>query len=262
MELWFFYTIYISAWLFGVLFVLTWLFFGKLIRLQIKRWIFASKGYVEIEHISPTKVRNYFIMRPTDKKFEIDSGFYHYISECITRKGDIIKKIDKDMLAKDFQIEESELEGMTEKEKEKYLNDAKAQWKELQGLSKLISGLKYDPELLNRKMGMPVITYYGDNPDPLNPADRDKYYGAGVIRDMYLRLLLTQRYKDFMTFVTIGLILVGIIMIANVGMYYVHNQSAQNANACWTLFNQTQNNYMDLVNKTMLAKMQGNNLII
>lgn len=253
---------FFSAIIFCILFVLTWIIFGKLMRLQIKRWFMASKGYVEVEHISDTKVRNYFILRPSKNKFDISDGFYHYIPECVTRKGDILRKFDPSFLTKVPEVEPEELEGLNDKDRELYLKRVKAEWEELKGLYKVVSGLKYDPQLLNRKFGMPVITYYGDNPDPMNYAERTKSYGSGVIKDMYLRLLLTQRFKDFQMMIAIMLISLIVVAIACFGLWRVHLTDSTNYHNCIILVNETNTKIMTLLNQTMLQNAQSSTIVV
>jgi hypothetical protein len=253
---------FFSAIILFVLFGLTWLIFGKLMRLQIKRWFMASKGYVEVEHISDTKVRNYFIMRPSKNKFDISDGFYHYIPECVTRKGDILRKFDSSFLTKVPEVDDIELEGMNDKEKMEYVARVDAEWKELKGLYKVISGLKYDPQLLNRKFGMPVITYYGDNPDPMNYSDRTKSYGSGVIKDMYLRLLLTQRFKDFQMIVAVMLISMIVVAIAVFGLWRVHLTDATNYHNCLAMVNETNMKMTNLLNTTIQRSLQSSTIVV
>ncbi len=73
---------------------------------------------------------------------------------------------------------------------------------------------KFHQRALTTRWGMPVITYYGDRPDPIVFSDTKKMYGAGVIRDMFLRLLLTQRYKDYQRMILIGMAVAGGFAIA------------------------------------------------
>lgn len=242
--------------------VIGWIIFGRLIRLQLKRWILAGKGYVEVEHISATKVRNYFIMRPNNQKFDIGEGFYHYIPECITKKGALIRKFDQNFLSKVPEVDISELEGLTEKEQEEFKARNIAEWTELKGLYAVIKGMKYDPELLNRKSGMPVITYYGDNPDPINPADRKKVYGSGVIKDMYLRLLLTQRYKDFQLIIVVALISFVVIAIALVGMWNLHSTDANSIKNCLSQLNTSNTAMLEFANKTLQQTLQSSTVIL
>lgn len=253
---------FVGAIVFFVLFVITWIVFGKLILLQFKRWIFASKGYVEVEHISPTKVRNYFLLKPSENRFEFSDGFFHYIPECITRKGDILQKYDKAFLSKIPEIKPDELVGMSDKEQDEYKRRVLAEWTEMRNLYKVISNMNYDPQLLNRKFGMPIITYYGDNPDPINPEKREKSYGSGVIRDMYLRLLLTQRYKDFKLIIGVMLIALIVIAISNFG-FWQNTKSLLHANReCLSMLNTSNNVMIDLLNQTVQAKVQGNTVIV
>jgi hypothetical protein len=252
----------LSAIVFFILFVFTWVVFGKLMTHQIKRWILASKGYVEVEHISPTKVRNYFIMKPSDNKFDLSEGFFHYIPECVSKTGDIISKVDEGFFSKAPDIKPEDLEGLSDKEKEAYKKKVLAEWEEAKKLYKSINDLKYDPQLLNRKLGMPIITYYGDNPDPMNPAERDKVYGSGVIRDMFLRLLLTQRFKDFQRVIMIGLIIAGIIAIALVALYYNQQSIVKINQACNSALIDSNTRYLDMLNKTLVAKAQGSTIVV
>jgi hypothetical protein len=253
---------FFSAIILFVLLGLTWLIFGKLIRLQIKRWLMASKGYVEVEHISATKVRNYFIMRPNNNKFDIEDGFFHYIPECVTRKGDILRKFDKSFLSKMPEIDPSDIEGLNDKEKEEYLLRVTAEWNELKGLYKVISGIKYDPQLLNRKFGMPVITYYGDNPDPINPSDRTKSYGSGVIKDMYLRLLLTQRFKDFQMIIIVLVVSWVVVAIALVGLWQVNKGTADSLGKCIDMLNVSETHLFDLMNQTIKQTAQSSTIVV
>ena len=248
--------------IFLTLFILTWIIFGRLLMLQIKRWLLASRGYIEVEHISATKIRNYFIMRPSENKFDIGDGFYHYIPECITRKGDIIKKFDKSFLSKVPEIDPSELEGLSDKEQEEFKKRNKAEWEELTGLYKIISKVKYDPQLLNRKFGMSVITYYGDNPDPVNPSDRHKSYGSGVIKDMYLRLLLTQRYKDFKMIMLVLLVSWVITAVSLFGLYKMNTNSQVMLQNCYIMLNTSNSQYFDLVNVTLSGQLQGSSVCL
>lgn len=252
-----YYLFFFSSLLFFTLFVLTWIFFGRLIKLQVKRWVLASRGYVEVEHISPTNVRNYFILRPRDSKFDLSGGFYHYIPETLTRKGVLIKKFDNALLSKsEPDVDLRDLDGLSDNEKEEYLRKLRAEWLELKNLFNVISRLNYDPERLTRKMGMPVITYYGDNPDPINFADREKVYGSGVIKDMYLRLLLTQRYKDFRLFLIIGLVSIVLFALASIGLYSLHASDTVNFGRCVALLNESTNKYLDILNQTIQANNQ------
>jgi len=253
---------FFSSLILFVIVFLTFLIFGRLIKLQFKRWFLGSKGYVEVEHVSSTKVRNYFIMKPTNNKFNLDDGFYHYISECITRKGDVMRKVDKSFLSKMPEFEPSELDGLSDKEQKEYKERVISEWNELKNLVKVISNLKYDPEHLSRKIGMPVITYYGDNPDPINFASREKAYGSGVIKDMYLRLLLTQRYKDFQFMLMVLLISWVVSAVAMFGLWRVHLSDATTIKSCFDALNVSNTRWMDLANATAQASVQSSTILV
>ncbi len=65
--------------------------FGKLMLYQLKRWILKSKGYIEVEHVSETGIRNYYLLKPENFRFQIGTGYYHYIPETLTKTGEILK---------------------------------------------------------------------------------------------------------------------------------------------------------------------------
>jgi hypothetical protein len=159
-------------------------------------------------------------------------------------------------------ISDDEFEGMSDKEREAYKVKRNAEFVQMKNIVQVISGLSYDPELLNRKMGMPVITYYGDNPDPINYADRKKVYGSGVIKDMYLRLLLTQRFKDFKMFMLISTIAFVIIAISNAGFYYNAKGLIAANKQCLAMLNNSITTHDVWVNQTLSGLMQRSSEVI
>jgi hypothetical protein len=109
---------------------------------------------------------------------------------------------------------------------------------------------------------MPTITYYGDNPDPINFAERTKSYGSGVIKDMYLRLLLTQRYKDFQMMILVLLISWVVGVVAMFGLWRVHLADSKLIADCFAMVNQSQTQWMDLANRTATANLQSSTILV
>lgn len=239
-----------------------WTFFGKLIKVQFQRWTLGRKGYVEIEHVSETNLRDYFIMRPKENKFDVLDGFYHYIPEAITRGGDVLKKYSPDFVNKLSTMDPKEVESLPEGEQKEFAKRMRAEYEQFKKASETINKLNFRTKAVTWKFGMPIITYYGDNPDPVLFSNRDKSYGAGVIRDMYLRLLLTQRYKDFKFIISVMLIAFFIIAIANFGFWKLLQSSNVELSMCHSMLNKTQDGLLDLMNRTIPRVVQNSTIIV
>lgn len=237
-------------------------FFGKLIKVQFQRWTLARKGYVELEHVSETNLRSYAIVRPKGNKFDINDGFYHYIPEAITRGGDILKKYPKDFLNKLPSMKPEEIELLPDGEQKDFAKRMRAEYEQFKSIADMIHKLNFRTEAVSWKFGMPIITYYGDNPDPILFRDRQKTYGSGVIKDMYLRLLLTQRYKDFKFMLTVFLIAIVIVAIANFGFWQLFKSFQADLSSCQSMLNVSQMQYIDLVNRTMPHVVQNSTMIV
>jgi hypothetical protein len=243
--------------------------FGRLIFFQFKRWVLKNRGYVEVEHIGETGIRNYFILKPENFKFDIAGGFFHYIPESITKTGEIFQRYKGfDPLKKPMPPPEI-LERMTDKQKEKFWDEFNAQKTQVEKFGQLLSKLEFKQEAMTTRWGMPVITYYGDRPDPVMFRELKKQYGAGVIKDMFLRLLFTQRYEDFkkiMLFVAIG---GAVISIALVGLFLVmqgvagtNEQLASTNNGLVVKINECNNYLAQYLNQTKKVTMQNSTMVV
>lgn len=242
------------------LLLLTYIIFGSLIKLQIQRWLLARKGYVEVEHVSETNVRRYFILKPKDYRFDILGGFYHYLPEALTKGGDILKKYSPKFLKGDFS--ELNLDSLEPDKRAEVLERLKLERSQIESLASTIKKLAFDREALTFRFGMPVLTYYGDNPEPVLFRDRQKIFGAGVIKDAFMRLLLTQRFKDFQKFLMIALISLVVIALVLLGiMVYIRGVS-EDVNTCMNLLNSTSIAYQNLVNATIPALKQGSTIVV
>lgn len=218
--------------------ILILLIFGKLIIIQIQRWRLAKKGFVEVEHISETNIRRYFIMKPKANKFDLNDGFYFYIPDALTKGGDILKKYSKNFLTDD--IENTAIYNTLSPEKrEEFLKKVAVEKQQIRDMTDIIKNLNFKNEALSWKFGMPIITYYGDTPEPFIFRDKTKQFGSGVIKDAYLRLLMTQRFKDFQMFLIIGLAAIVITALALVGLWYVNSGVQKDLGICMDVLNMT-----------------------
>ena len=241
-----------------ILLIAIWIFFGHLIRLQFRRWRLARKGYIEIEHISETNLRQYIIMKPSNNSLYFFEGFFLYDSEAVTRgERTILKDYSRKEIEEAINISEDELRTIPMPDEER-----RKRFKEIKSLYKRFNKLKFNKEALTFRYGMPIISYYGDKPEPVMFRDLKRNYSSTFIKDMYLRLLLTQRYQDFKKFITFGLIIGGVIGLALLGILFYLKGLALDVKVCHEILNNTLNHYEDLVNQTITIKALGNSVVV
>jgi hypothetical protein len=240
----------------SILLIILWIIFGSLIRNQFRRWRLAKKGFIEVEHISETNLREYMIMKPSDKTLDFFDGFFLYDSEAVTR-GDknVFKSYKREELEEAIYMKESDLESISDDKK-------KSKIKEIKALYKKYSKLKFDKEALTFKYGMPIISYYGDKPEPVTFRDLKRIYSSTFIKDMYIRLLLTQRYKDFKKFIIIGLIISGVVATCLLLIAFYLNGLTKELGLCQYMLNNTLSSYTSLVNQTNVIKSLSSSVVI
>jgi hypothetical protein len=209
-----------------LLFLLVMIMFGKLIKLQMKIWFLAKRGYHLVEHVGNNKVRTYFYLKPDNNKFDFRSGFYLHYPETTTKTSAIIPKTPHKGFSF-FKLSEIANEQEGDKLKEQ------------------ISKLVYDTSAVTLKWGIPIITYVGNNPNPINFQEPEKEYGAQVIRDIYIRLLATQNYDFMRKMITIGIIVMAAVALGLILLYMGYNGANANANLCLHNWNSTANNLIE-----------------
>lgn len=212
------------------------LIFGKLIMIQLQRWRLAKKGFVEVEHVSETNVRRYFILKPKSGKFDVNDGFYFYLPEALTKGGDVLKKYNEKLASK-FDETSPQFQALSDKDKKEFLAGVMAERNQIKEMVDVIKNLNFKNEALSWKFGMPIITYYGDNSEPIVFRDKTKTFGSGVVKDAYLRLLMTQRFKDFQLFLIVGLVSLVIIAFALLLLFYLNNGVAKDLGVCQQTLN-------------------------
>jgi hypothetical protein len=205
-----------------VLFAAVMILFGRLIKLQIKVWFLAKRGFHLIEHIGTNRVRSYFYLRPQDNKFDFKSGFYLHYPETTTKAESFMPKTPGG-------YKFSKISDLAETDEGERLRER---------INKLI----YDNSAVTLRWGIPIITYVGNSPYPINFQEPDKEYGAQVIRDVYIRLLATEQYGLMKKIMMIGLILFGVIAVALILLYMAYKSNSGNMAVCLANLNSTAQN--------------------
>lgn len=198
--------------------------FGKLMLLQMKIWILAKRGFHLVEHIGNNRVRNYYYLKPSNNKFDFKSGFYLHYPETTTKTSQLLPSSPKGWIFKKISDE---------------AND-----EQINKLKEDISKLVYDSNAVTLRWGIPIITYVGNNPNPINFSEPEKEYGAQVIRDVYIRLLATAQFKDLKRIITLMLIIMGVTAACLLALYFTYKQNASNLGSCLATFNSTITNLM------------------
>jgi hypothetical protein len=209
--------------------VATWIIYGRLIVLQTKIWTLAKRGFHLVEHIGTNRVRTYFYLRPKDNKFDFKSGFYVHYPETATKTGNLMPKPPlppKGPLWKFKKPEElDKLDQMDAEEAAK--------------LEKQINKLVYDSNAVTLRWGIPIITYVGNSPYPVNFEEPDKEYGAQVIKDVYIRLLATEQYGFMRKMIIIGVLVMGVTALALLLLYFAYRTNGSNMAMCIQNWNST-----------------------
>jgi hypothetical protein len=220
-----------------VLFFVLLIIFGRLIKLQVKIWLLARRGFHLVEHIGMNKVRSYFYLRPKDNKFDFKSGFYIHYPETTTKTSSFLPPTPGGYKFLKF----SELAETAEGDK----------------LTEIVGKLVYDTNAITLRWGIPIITYVGNSPYPVNFSEPKTEYGAQVIRDVYIRLLATEQYGLMKKIIMIGLLVGAGILIALVLLYFAYKSNASNLGLCLYNLNSTSQQLLSCA-----VKAAGNSTII
>lgn len=242
MEMTSFYLFLIISGLLGnTILVLLLAVFGRLIILQVKIWFLAKRGYHMVEHIGTNKVRTYYYLKPDQNKFDFNSGFYMHHPETSTKTDTLLKAVPKD--AKFTKLDK--------------LNDAE----EYAELKKTIDRLVYHVDAVTLRWGIPIITYVGKDPHPIDFKERNREFGAQVIRDMYIRILATQQYGLMQKMIIWMVVALFACALVGLALYLAYNSLHGDLNMCIANWNTTSNAYQMLLNQSKVV-IQNNTLII
>lgn len=250
-----------------VLCILLLTMFGRLIFLQLRIWMIARRGYQQVEIIGEDRVRRYYYMRPKDDHFDVNDGFFLFMPDSITKQTAILMKASKAMAKmKKPAITNEELAKLTEAQRKAYLDRFNAEKAEMQKYFDAINNLHYKVDAVTLRWGIPTITYVGNSSEPVNFNDMRKTYDAKTLKDLYLRILLTQKYglfKKLMVIATIALCFIAGMLF----LYYLlfngqgHNFNV-NMNLCLQSWNQTQYQLTQCINQSARIAAQNSTIIL
>jgi len=215
------------------IFLFLMILFGRLIKLQVKYWLLAKQGYHKIEHMGIDRVVRTFFLRPKDDHFEFEGGLYF-------QQKDASYKSSKDVMVKFPKGLDSGSESKTEE----------IEVDELTKLFRQIGKLKYDSDSVFLQWGIPTMYYYGNDPNPWNPADRKKVYDSKVMFAYIKRLLLEKEWKFVKMVLTLCLIGFALTLILGYLFWGTANKSTANLNMCQNMLNETMNRLIYQLNIT------------
>jgi hypothetical protein len=224
----------------GFLFLLV--MFGRLMKLQVKIWLLSKRGFHLVEHIGTNRVRTYYYLRPKDNKFVFRDGFYLDQKDTTTKTSALLPGIPGGW---NFR----KLDGVND--------DFEAD-----KLRNTINKMNYDYNAVTLRWGIPIITYVGNSPHPVNFKEPDKVYGAQVIRDVYIRLLATSQYGDLRRMIMFGILAMAGVAIGLFLLYLGFRNSGDMANNCVNMWNATQNSLLRCVNDTAILLARNSSVII
>jgi hypothetical protein len=226
-----------------VFLVLGLIMFGKLIKHQSKIWLMAKKGYTQIRHIREDMNENYFFLRIRNDHFSFDDGIYMEQKDVKTKVKTILAPLDYNLLKK------KEEASLTAEDKQilrflKSIEDSKVM------------------DITTLSWGIPTITYYGNNPNPVNVKDIKKVYDSKNIAAMIKRIIMTKEWK----LVKLVLILCAIALVLWVILgfldYGLMNKSTTNLGNCLSQLNTTSIKYQELLNTSRVYNVVQNSTIL
>lgn len=214
-----------------VLFIFVCIFFGRLIKHQWKVWLFAKRGYTQIRHVREDKTERYFFLRIKDEHYDFDSGIHMEQLDTRTKTKNILAELPKDLLSD---------------KPEKVLSAEDIQIKTF--LDRIRNSKVMDINTLS--WGIPTITYYGDNPNPVNYGDIHSIYSAKNIACMIKRIMMTKEWKLVRMALIVGMIGIGLSVIIGFLDWSMINKANENLAVCLANWNSTQAQYTELLNTT------------
>lgn len=244
-QMWIYVIWLITGTISFVLLIALLVFFGKIIKLQMKIWFLAKRGYHLVEHIGINKVRSYFFLKPVDNKFDFNSGFYIHEKNKVSKSSSFMQEAPVSFKFK----------GMNEPSPEQ--QDA-----EFEKLKETAKSFVYKMEAVTLKWGIPVITYYGNNPQPVDFEGKETEHSAQLIRDVYIRLLTTIHYGTLKKLVMWAIIAGFAVTVVLLLMYLAISKQGQTIGMCVSNWNLTQSQLISCVNESARIAAQGSNFIV
>jgi len=218
----------------SIIFIIVLVFFGKLLKHQTKIWALAKKGYVQIRHIREDMNEDKYFIRIKDDHYKFNDGIYMEQKDVKTNAHTILPVFDYELLSKK---KESELNAL-----------------ELQ-LKNFFEGINKSKimDIKSLEWGIPTLTYFGNNPNPINFRDIKKVYDAKNIASMMKRIIMTKEWKLVRMVLYIATASILLSLILGYLNYHVMNLNSQSLSECLYMLNTSNTQYTNLVNNTMLS---------
>jgi hypothetical protein len=219
-------------------------FFGKLIKHQIKIFFLRNRGYVQLRHIREDMNENNYFIRVKNDVYDVSGGVYLDQKDTKTKAQDILQKLDYDLLSKKPEVE---------------LNAIEKQF--LQFFNNINSNNKL-MDIKTLSWGIPTITYFGNNPNPVNYRDIKKVYDAKNISAMIKRLLMTKEWKLVRMVLLISAVaMIGLLVLGFIDAK-ISSNNAINLKTCQYMLNQSINNNFIMFNNTIVPALHQNSTVI
>lgn len=226
------------------------IFFGRLIKHQFKIWTLAKKGYTQIRHIKEDMTEKYYFLKIRDDHFTFDQGIYMEQKDIRTKTNSILAKYDANLLKdkpdKDCSVEEMEVKRFCA------------------GIQKFLQSVKDSQtmDITTLSWGIPTITYYGNNPNPINVKEIKKVYDAKNIAALIKRILMTKEWKLVRLALIVAMIAIGLWVILGFLDYSIWSKGAANLHNCLGQLNATYTKYTELLNSTRVYNVVQNSTTI
>lgn len=218
-------------------------FFGRLIRHQAKIWALAKRGYVQIRHIREDMNEVYYFIRFVEGYYDFSGGVYMEQKDTKTNTPTILPVFNYNLLSKKPINELTELELQLKQ----FFDNIK---------SNKIMDIKTLP------WGIPTITYFGTDPQPVNYRDRKKIYDAKNIAAMIKRIIMTKEWKLVrMVLILCSVAIIGLLLLGFLD-YGMTVKSNNIIGQCQKSLNMSLENYYSLVERTTVAQAQNSTVIV
>lgn len=217
--------------------------FGKIMKHQWKLWLFAKRGYTQIRHVREDMVENYYFLRIKNEHFNFNGGIYMEQKDVKTKTKSILAPLDYKQLSK------------------KPVDQLTADEKQILSFLKSIEDSKV-MDITTLSWGIPTITYFGNNPNPVNIKEIKKVYDAKNIAAMIKRILMTKEWKFVRMVLILCLVSMGLWLVLAGLDYGVSKKASENLGLCLNMLNQTTVKYNQLLNETGRLIVQNSTMVI
>ncbi len=217
--------------------------FWKLLKHQIKIWALAKKGYIQVRHVREDMNEDNYFIRIKDEHYTVAGGVYMEQKDAKTNANRILPVFNYDLLSKKKDAELTELE------------------KQLKTFFENIKNNKI-MDIKTLSWGIPTITYFGNNPNPVNYRDIKKIYDAKNISAMIKRILMTKEWKLVRMVLILASVAIVLSLVLGFLNYGIANKSADSLGQCLYMLNTTSTKYDALLNSTMTIAKQSSSVII